>query len=644
MDNLIRFACPKCGKALKAPPEFAGRVVRCARPTCRERLEVPEPLPDEELPDPPPRRRPPADRPAPRRRSAVGVWAAVAAVIVLSAAGGGAYWLFGKPSSKHEQLYRDYLRVGNDLAEMNAAREGRDVSQDELRQLHDKAQEHLDLRDRIQALPPKERDTLGQKYKAEMAQLKSRLLGLVKDYEAGKLPVVVVWASFPRPDAEVDLLPDHGEAIVYRRGEPTKGGASGLASGKPRDSATTAEEPAPLPPVKTARRPLGERDAALEGDWRAVGLFRIYTGREKDELSVSGEHTVSIARGRLTVSGSADGKKTTVAYDLDLDPSAEPKRFTITNPANADDYESGIYWVEKDTLLMRAEKFGPAAPPFDFSGVSITKTNASGRDSDIPKGFLRRRGDKGGSVLKFTRAGSAGPKPARQAPPTPAKQSPGGLEKFLTLADVVGTWDGPDFSFSIEADGKGRAAFSVPDGGQVHVLIGYYTVDTAGGHPRIAFTLTAAKDKNEFEFLLLSKPTPDGLVVKESKDRIKPNPVTLNRRKSRTPPHGADAKSTSPADFKGKWVSSTRHDGGNLILVLTIAGDGNVSYLRTFLKDSKVEGDAFDRSTRLERSGDEFTIKLLDATYRCRLQNERIEMTRTGGNGPEKWSFGRSKD
>lgn len=110
-------------------------------------------------------------------------------------------------------------------------------------------------------------------------------------------------------------------------------------------------------------------------------------------------------------------------------------------------------------------------------------------------------------------------------------KSPVKAEKHLGLADIVGKWDGPDFSLIIEADGKGSSGFSVREGAQVHVLIGYYTVDTSSGPPRIAFALTAAKNKDEFEFLVISKPTPDSLVVRETKDRIKPNPVTLSRRK-----------------------------------------------------------------------------------------------------------------
>jgi hypothetical protein len=56
-------------------------------------------------------------------------------------------------------------------------------------------------------------------------------------------------------------------------------------------------------------------------------------------------------------------------------------------------------------------------------------------------------------------------------------------------------------------------------------------VDTTNGAPRIAFKLSAAKNQDEFEFLTISRPTPDTLVVQEAKDRIKPNPITLKRRK-----------------------------------------------------------------------------------------------------------------
>jgi len=115
--------------------------------------------------------------------------------------------------------------------------------------------------------------------------------------------------------------------------------------------------------------------------------------------------------------------------------------------------------------------------------------------------------------------------------PIPAQEKP--KEKVLALADIVGTWDGPDLRLIIEASGKGEAhAFDLKAG---KVFFAYYTVDATKGAPRIAFKFTAPdvpKDKTEFDFLAISKPTVDSLVLKETKDRIKPNPITMNRRKA----------------------------------------------------------------------------------------------------------------
>jgi uncharacterized protein (TIGR03067 family) len=145
----------------------------------------------------------------------------------------------------------------------------------------------------------------------------------------------------------------------------------------------------------------GKNDLLLKGEWKLLKSYSVYTGGEKDALWIAGEHKLSIKDGTLEVSGYVKGAKTTVKYTLELDPSSKPKRFKQTNPANREDYESGIYWVNKDVLLMRTEKAGKAAPEFSLSGIQMNLKNAAGDDATIPDGFLLRRGARGRTLLEF---------------------------------------------------------------------------------------------------------------------------------------------------------------------------------------------------------------------------------------------------
>jgi uncharacterized protein (TIGR03067 family) len=147
----------------------------------------------------------------------------------------------------------------------------------------------------------------------------------------------------------------------------------------------------------------GKSDTFLKGEWKLINSYSVYTGGEQDALLIGGEHKLSIKDGTLEVSGSVKGAKTTVKYTLELDPSSKPKRFKLTNPANREDYESGIYWVNKDVLLMRTEKAGKAAPEFSLTGIQTNFKNAAGDDATIPDGFLLRRGARGRTLLEFVR-------------------------------------------------------------------------------------------------------------------------------------------------------------------------------------------------------------------------------------------------
>ena len=54
-SNLIRFACPHCGKPLRAPPEMAGKVLPCPNQACGKPIKV---ALQPHIPDTPPNSRP----------------------------------------------------------------------------------------------------------------------------------------------------------------------------------------------------------------------------------------------------------------------------------------------------------------------------------------------------------------------------------------------------------------------------------------------------------------------------------------------------------------------------------------------------------------------------------------------------------
>jgi hypothetical protein len=151
----------------------------------------------------------------------------------------------------------------------------------------------------------------------------------------------------------------------------------------------------------TAGQDKGKQDPALNGDWALDGIYYVYTGRVKDALYPNTKHTLAVKDGSLVVVGEVDRKKTTVKYTLQTDASAKPKRYQQTNPANADDTESGVYWTDGKVLLVRIEKFGTASPKFEFSGIRMRLTDRAGNDADVPQGFLLREGAKGPRVLVF---------------------------------------------------------------------------------------------------------------------------------------------------------------------------------------------------------------------------------------------------
>ena len=177
--------------------------------------------------------------------------------------------------------------------------------------------------------------------------------------------------------------------------------AARLAPADAPAPAVVAPEPAPKP---AAAGPVSGKPEALVGKWTMSRLIGINTGAHKSYTMVGDDHAIVVKADGATVTGSIDGKATTIAYTLKLDATAKPPRYTLTNPAKADDTETGIYHLAGDTLLLRPVEFGKAAADWSFSGVRMDmRDSGGGDDSAIPDGFLLPPGGKGYKIMEFTR-------------------------------------------------------------------------------------------------------------------------------------------------------------------------------------------------------------------------------------------------
>ena len=129
MDSPLRFDCPECGKELKAPPEYAGKRVRCTRTTCRHSFPIPGGTP---TPVPSP-----VDRdddfdvatlrtPLPFRNAGSGLRRRAILRLLLwvsvSVVGGSAFGVYrwvGQPTSSQVAAYENYFRTGNELFDLH---------------------------------------------------------------------------------------------------------------------------------------------------------------------------------------------------------------------------------------------------------------------------------------------------------------------------------------------------------------------------------------------------------------------------------------------------------------------------------------------------------------------------------------------
>lgn len=602
MDNLIRFSCPRCGKTLKAKPEHVGRQGHCS---CGEHFRVPGELPEPEfLPTPTPVHESPLERvrtspkPAPVKKSKR-LWITLAAIVLVAGIGGAGYWWFTQPSSANQAIYKDYIRTGNELADMHKAIATRAEAEAARQQLWDKARENMEAWKKMQALSAGKRKSLDDQFKDELNKVQARLFGLVEDYTAQTLSTLVIWGSQNPGMIGFFHSGGSGPFSVFELGPTT--------ATKKTDS-TTKE-------VKKSVEDTSAKIAALAGDWEtpAMSLKIDKAGKGTYEWLFNSDTQSTLVVGDLTVQAK-DGKL---------------------------------------LIAMSPTVFGTKSD-YEF----LAKLSGDGAELD-----LQETADRAKPKTLKRKGASATP-----MPPTPpvAKSKPDpdlqGSWKMVTVYDKL---DGPEKSYIVLSSKH----FMTIDGNSVkeeyehegQMKVANYVLDADQSKNPKTYTKTPVDGKasrNEIGIYAMQADgklwicnqtdgkIPESFTVKrgDGKNRIifEYERIKTVEKKPNSEPLKPKSGSLTLADFKGKWVSNAKYDGGMLIIVITISDNGNASYLRTYLKDSKVEGDVFDRSTKITSEGDGFSVKLLEGSYRCELKNDRIEMKLTDGKGPETWSFGRT--
>lgn len=606
MSHLLYIHCPSCGKELKASNELAGKRVRCTRRTCLTIFQVP-PLPlavarlDPDTPPPftAPRKSESSTpaRPARSRVPLILLGGAIGFLVLVAALGGFSYWWIGRPTRSEIVVFEDYVRTGNEIADLQKKIEDRPEPVAKLEAL---AQTHVGHLNAIQAIGPRRRAALQQRFGDQIAEMEKRrdarapvmirlvrnddgpvrfvierpepingpaadsirpvakndpapkpltLTEIVGTWEAGSCTISIE----PSGRGQAMIIVPLGDKIEYRyrsidvdfsRGQPRFECAQVKETdpkyqftfvSKPDVNTLIVQEannliaPNPLTFKRVVSAPKSPADPALltaradpslEGEWQLDSVFRVYTGREKDEIMVSG-HKLIVRGTTAEVVGKSLNIKTGTPYTIDTDSSASPKKYRIVNPANADDFDAGIYWVENGVLLMRTEKLGTASSDPRFSGVNLTQTDAAGNDSTIPNGFLRPRGDRGKPVLRFIR-----PKSATVAEPKKVEPP---VDVAALKQSVAGKWSGSGLTIEVTTEGKGNVVYVVQRGGTITGYLDQFDVQIKEGRPVFAFKFSERGVESTHELVVQPQSTATELMVHDVTGHFDPAKFTLKR-------------------------------------------------------------------------------------------------------------------
>jgi hypothetical protein len=194
----ITITCA-CQKKLRVREELAGKRVKC--PGCGKPVAVPA----ERAAGRAPAR--PASRPAGRRWLA-DVGLGLAFVVCLLALVGGLYWWFWVPSAAEEAVYKDFARRTNELVDMHAGLHDKAAAEAARPRLRQKAQECVDLWEKMGTLPDHKRAYLDKKYGRDVHQAMGRIAELLGSTLQGRGPaVLVIWGNDGERNTVFELPP-----------------------------------------------------------------------------------------------------------------------------------------------------------------------------------------------------------------------------------------------------------------------------------------------------------------------------------------------------------------------------------------------------------------------------------------------------
>jgi len=260
-------------------------------------------------------------------------------------------------------------------------------------------------------------------------------------------------------------------------------------------------------------------DREVEGEWKMETGYLVYTGQESQQMIMKSDIMLRIGAGSLEYSGRSGGTPLNAKLNVTFDSTATPKRFRMVDPGDRNDFQEGVYRVDGDVLLMRTLKRGSAKFSLDLESDSVRlDKNASGKDSDVPLGFLMRKGDPD-TIFRYVRVKTGSPEPAPKA-----------VDLSAAVKSLEGTWDAKNLTLTIRPDGSGTAVAFAEGSGAVTAFFGYFKVAIRNGAPNIAFSIVSGATKREFDFTVLTSKNPDEIVVKEAAGQVTPNPLTLKRR------------------------------------------------------------------------------------------------------------------
>lgn len=376
--DLIRFRCPKCNKRLKAIRNAAGKKATCNK--CGNKMNVPAvamtglttspqspttvPVPAKRLfdvdleeesdlpwmieepvqvstqrvaPPPIPRKKNASQKPAPRQ-SRMDIWLSIGFLVALVAVGVGAYWWAGQPSAQHVAVYENFLRTGNELADMHQPITTEAEARQAEPELMAKAQEHIECRKELakirQTIGDRQKKNLENQFASRIGDFNQKIVDLVKSNKPIKILVGVSQGG----RIVFSEATDWGEYVIL----PLSNADAKTDVSNPQQTPANATSVESKPPAQSWTT------GSFAGRWRAKDFsFDIQPdgrGRAEFDNFSQGTGSFSISQGgkpvRLTADfqiESRDGKPV-FSFELTASPGAVSRyEFEILSSARSDE-------------------------------------------------------------------------------------------------------------------------------------------------------------------------------------------------------------------------------------------------------------------------------------------------------------------